>query len=79
MVYSDVASCNISILQKLIGAIVDIFLCIYLCRGQVSIRFPLGAMLPLEIGLDYAFSGKPKSDWSGIDDISTRLMSDLCY
>ena len=27
----------------------------------------------------YAFGGKPKPDWTGIQDFSSRLMSDLCY
>jgi hypothetical protein len=27
----------------------------------------------------YAFGGAPKADWSGIEDPSTRLLSDLCF
>ena len=27
----------------------------------------------------YVFGGKPKADWSGIEDLSSRTMSDLCF
>jgi hypothetical protein len=27
----------------------------------------------------YAFGGAPKSDWSGIEDLDSRLLSDLCF
>jgi hypothetical protein len=27
----------------------------------------------------YAFGGEPKPDWSGIKDLSSRLLSDLCF
>ena len=27
----------------------------------------------------YAFGGAPKPDWSGIQDVNSRLLSDLCF
>jgi hypothetical protein len=27
----------------------------------------------------YAFGGAPKSDWSGIEDLDSHLLSDLCF
>ena len=27
----------------------------------------------------YAFGGAPKVDWSGVENYSTRLLTDLCY